>query len=245
MGEVVSFATASGDGQGHFAVAAGPGLLLVPDARGLTPPVVAAAERLAAAGVATLAVDLLRGRGAWIGAYEDSVGHFLTRDLADIAADISGAARFLLDHPMVTGDRVGAAGAGGGGAMALWAAAICPAIGAVSAAYPARSLWRLEGIRPQALTGCHTVLHLAAADREFGVADADRLGTTLCDRRYLEVHTYPGTLPGFLDDTRPDLFHPAAAELVWQRVMASVVAMASSVARPNISQHHLTEEVGT
>lgn len=218
MGGIVSFTTASGDGQGHFAAAAGPGLLLLPDPRGLTPPVVAAAERLAAGGVATLAVDLLRGQGGWSGAYEDSVGYFLARNLADVADDINGAARFLLDQPLVTGDQVCVAGAGGGGALALWAAAVCPAIGAASAVYPASALWKLEGIRPQALAGCHTVVHLAGDDREFGVADADRLGATLCDRRRLVVHTYPGTPRGFLEDTRPDLFHPAAADLVWQRV---------------------------
>jgi carboxymethylenebutenolidase len=196
----------------------------MPGIQGLAPAIVAAAARLAAAGVAALVVDLLRGQGRWGDAVEDVPAKFLARDLPDMAGDINGAARFLLDHPLVVGDWVGVAGAGGGGAMALWAA-VCPTIRCANAAYPASSLWRLEGIRPQALTGCHTVVHLADADHDFTRADADRMRTTLCDPGRLEVHTYPGTRRGFLDDTRPDLFHPTAAELVWQRVRQTASAL--------------------
>ena len=52
----------------------------------------------------------------------------------------------------------------GGGALALWAATVSPRIRAASAVYPARILWRFEGIRPEALAGGDTVLHLAAED---------------------------------------------------------------------------------
>ena len=51
MGTMVTFPTASGDGQGMLAVppAPGPGMLLLPDFRGLAPDTVAAAQRLARA----------------------------------------------------------------------------------------------------------------------------------------------------------------------------------------------------
>ena len=61
MAKMVTFPTASGDGQGMLAVpqAPGPGVLLLPDFRGLAPDTVAAAQRLARAGCPTLAVDFL------------------------------------------------------------------------------------------------------------------------------------------------------------------------------------------
>jgi hypothetical protein len=72
------------------------------------------------------------------------------RRVADV---INGAARFLLDQPQVTGDTVAVSGDDGGGALALWAATVSPRIRAASAVYPARILWRFEGIRPEALAG--------------------------------------------------------------------------------------------
>jgi dienelactone hydrolase len=52
VGTMVTFPTASGDGQGMLAVppAPGPGMLLLPDFRGLAPDTVAAAQRRARAG---------------------------------------------------------------------------------------------------------------------------------------------------------------------------------------------------
>jgi dienelactone hydrolase len=173
MVETVVFPTLSGSAQGQFAAPAapGPGLLLLPEVNGLAPWLLARAERLAGAGVWTLVVDLLGGQGTWSDGVEDNASRFLALDLAEVAHDINGAARFLLDQPQVTGDTVAVSGDDGGGALALWAATVSPRIGAASAVYPARILWRFEGIRPEALAGGDTVLHLAADDPDFGPAD--------------------------------------------------------------------------
>jgi carboxymethylenebutenolidase len=227
MTEGVVFPTLSGSAQGRFAAATapGPGLLLLPDVAGLDPPLLDAAERLARSGVPTLVVDLLGGQGAWWGeGAEDNASRFLARDPAAVADDLNGAARFLLDHPLVTGGTVSVAGADSGGAVALWAATVSPRIRAASAAYPARSLWSFAGIRPEALAGRHTFLHLAADDPEFGPADARRLQATGGGGGGLTVHTYPGTQRGFMDEFRPDRYDAAAAQLVWERIRAMVTA---------------------
>jgi dienelactone hydrolase len=142
MVETVVFPTLSGSAQGQFVAPAapGPGLLLLPDVNGLAPWLLARAERLAGAGVWTLVVDLLGGQGTWSDGVEDNASRFLARDLAEVAHDINGAARFLLDQPQVTGDTVAVSGDDGGGALALWAATVSPRIGAASAVYPARIL---------------------------------------------------------------------------------------------------------
>jgi dienelactone hydrolase len=66
VASMVTFPTASGDGQGMLALprAPGPGVLLLPDYRGLAPDTVAAAQRLARVGCPTLAVDFFH-RVAW------------------------------------------------------------------------------------------------------------------------------------------------------------------------------------
>ena len=101
----------------------------------------------------------------------------------------------------------------------------------VSAAYPARQLWRAEGIHLHGFTGSHVLLHLADDATSFTPADAQRL----CDElrpagTSVEIVTYPGTRHGFLADIRPDLFNDAAAELVFERTatLARVAAAASA-----------------
>jgi dienelactone hydrolase len=126
MAETVVFPTLSGSAQGQFAAAAGrgPGLLLLPDVNGLVPWLLARAERLADAQVWTLVLDLLGGQGTWSDGVEDNASRFLARDLAEVADDINGAARFLPDHPQVTGDTVAvSARPTPSGSSAAWAPA--------------------------------------------------------------------------------------------------------------------------
>jgi carboxymethylenebutenolidase len=221
VAKMVTFPTASGDGQGLLAVpqAPGPGVLLLPDFRGLAPDTVAVAQRLARAGCPTLAVDFLHRVALRFGDfYEQAPTAMLTLDAGTLADDINGAAAFLLRHRMVSGAHVCAFGYDGGGALALWAGAICPRVMTVSAAYPARQLWRAEGIHLHGFTGSHVGLHLADDATSFRLADAQRLRDELQPAgTSVEILTYPGTRHGFLADIRPDLFNAAAAELVFER----------------------------
>jgi carboxymethylenebutenolidase len=221
---MVTFPTASGDGQGLLTLprAPGPGVLLLPDFWGLAPDTVAAAQRLARAGCPTLAVEFFH-RIPWRfgDLYEQAPTIMLSLDAGALADDINGAAAFLLRHPLVDGGQVCAFGNDGGGALALWAAAICPRVSTVSAAYPDRQLWRAEGIRLRGFTGSHVLLHLADDVTSFRLADAQRLrGELERAGTSVEIFTYPGTRHGFLAGIRPDLFDAAAAELVWARTTA-------------------------
>jgi carboxymethylenebutenolidase len=234
VARTVTFPTASGDGQGLLAVppAPGPGVLLLPNFRGLAPDIVAAAQQLARAGCPTLAVDFLhRVPLRFDDFYEQGPAALLALDLGTLADDINGAAAFLLRHPLVSGAHVCAFGHEGGGALALWAAAISPRVLTVSAAYPARQLWRAEGIHLHGFTGSHVLLHLADDATSFTPADAQQLRDELQPAgTSVEIVTYPGTRHGFLADIRPDLFNDAAAELVFERTatLARVAAAASA-----------------
>ena len=117
MARTVTFPTASGDGQGLLAVpqAPGPGVLLLPNFRGLAPDIVAAAQQLARAGCPTLAVDFLhRVPLRFDDFYEQGPAALLSLDLGTLADDINGAAAFLLRHPLVSGAHVCAFGHEGG-----------------------------------------------------------------------------------------------------------------------------------
>jgi carboxymethylenebutenolidase len=234
VARMVTFPTASGDGQGLLAVpqAPGPGVLLLPNFRGLAPDTVAAAQRLARAGCPTLAVDFLhRVPLRFDDFYEQGPAALLSLDLGTLADDINGAAAFLLRHPLVSGAHVCAFGHEGGGALALWAAAISPRVMTVSAAYPARQLWRAEGIHLHGFTGSHVLLHLADDATSFTPADAQRLRDELQPAgTSVEIVTYPGTRHGFLADIRPDLFNDDAAQLVFERTatLARLAAAASA-----------------
>jgi dienelactone hydrolase len=142
VASMVTFPTASGDGQGMLALprAPGPGVLLLPDYRGLAPDTVAAAQRLARVGCPTLAVDFFH-RVAWrFGDFDEQApAVMLSLDAGVLADDINGAAAFLLRHPLVDGMQVCAFGHDGGGALALWAAAICPRVSARSQPPPSHS----------------------------------------------------------------------------------------------------------
>src|SRR4029450_5261524 len=158
VARMVTFPTASGDGQGLLAVpqAPGPGVLLLPNFRGLAPDTVAAAQRLARAGCPTLAVDFLhRVPLRFDDFYEQGPAALLSPDLGTLAAHINGAAAFLLRHPLVSGAHVCAFGHDGGGALALWAAAISPRVMTVSAAYPPRRRRRPGAVGARDLPACH------------------------------------------------------------------------------------------
>jgi carboxymethylenebutenolidase len=224
MTTMVTFPTASGDGQGLLALppAPGPAVLLLPDYRGLAPDTVAAAQRLAQAGCPVLAVNFFHRVNWRFGDFDEQAPSvMLALEAGVLADDINGAAAFLLRQPLAVGGQVCAAGHDGGGALALWAAAICPRVAAVSAAYPDPQLWRAEGIRLHGLTASHVQVHLADDATSFRPADAQRLrGELEPAGTSVKIYTYPGTRHGFLTGSRPDLYDAAAAELVWERTMA-------------------------
>jgi dienelactone hydrolase len=120
VGTMVTFPTASGDGQGMLAVppAPGPGMLLLPDFRGLAPDTVAAAQRLARAGYPTLVVDPFHRVASRFGDFcKQAPSALLTLDLGTLADDINAAAAFLLRHRLVNGAHVCAFGHDG---VARW-----------------------------------------------------------------------------------------------------------------------------
>jgi carboxymethylenebutenolidase len=198
----------------------GPGVLVLHAWWGLTSIFTDVADRLAAAGFVALAPDLYRD-----GATADTIAEAeALRDHHDAASDevagiVRAAAAQLRALPQTTGDRLGTIGFSLG---AWWALQL--------------SQWR-----PNDIGAVVTVY--GTDDGDYSAARAAYLGhfaendeyeslewvRALEERiraagREVTFHVYPGTGHWFVEPNRPDVYDPAAAELVWERTLAFFTA---------------------
>ncbi len=203
------------------------GLVLIPDVRGLYEHYRDVARRFAACGFHTLAIDLYSREGApdlpdpgavsrWIQALPDQ----------RVLADVGAAVRYLAERPAVRADRIGITGFCMGGQYALMAACTVEGLAACvswygmlryhehSAIKPASPLELAAGLR------CPFLGLFGAEDALIPRADVDELRAIL-ERAGAphEIHLYPGAGHAFFNDTRPDMYRPAAAANAWPRAI--------------------------
>lgn len=204
-----------------------PGLVLIPDVRGLYEHYRDVARRFAACGFHTLAIDLYSREGApdlpdfgavsrWIQALPDQ----------RVLGDVGGAVRYLAERPEVRADRVGITGFCMGGQYALMAACTVEHLAACvswygmlryhehSAIKPASPLELAAGLR------CPFLGLFGAEDALIPRADVEELRAVL-ERagQPHEIHLYPGAGHAFFNDTRPEMYRAAAAADAWPRAI--------------------------
>lgn len=207
-----------------------PGVVMVPDVWGLSDHYRDLARRLAAEGFAVLAVDPYRKTGcpeladvaaalAWI------------RELSDplVLETLQEAIDALAAHPAAAGRRVGVTGFCMGGQYALLAACRCRGL---SACAPFYGMLRYEpGLDPArkprapldalADLSCPVLGLYGAEDPIIPLADVHELEERLAKSgQPSEVRIYPGAGHAFMNDTRPEMYRPAAAADAWPRVVA-------------------------
>jgi carboxymethylenebutenolidase len=224
---------------GYLAHRAGrlhPGVVVIHDVWGLTDHYRDLARRLAGDGFAAFALNLYRRTpepkitdpGAWIRALSDPQG----------IADIQSAVDFLAAHPAVAGRRIGVVGFCMGGTYAIHAAAGCRGVSAAVPFYgmlshergllapppgerldPARKPRSpLEAARDVRcpLLGC-----FGAEDPYIPSGDVERFARELdASGQPHEVIVYPGAGHAFVNDTRAEMYRPAAARDAWSRMVA-------------------------
>jgi carboxymethylenebutenolidase len=206
-----------------------PGVVMIPDVWGLADHTRGLARRLAGEGFAVLAIDPYRKTGAprltdvasalaWI------------RELSDplVLETIQEAVDALAAHAAVAGRRVGVTGFCMGGQYALLAACGCRGLSACAPFYG--MLRYAEGLDPQkkprsplealADLSCPVLGLYGAEDAIIPLADVRELEERLAKSgRSAEVRIYPGAGHAFLNDTRPELYRPAAAADAWPRLV--------------------------
>jgi len=191
----------------------GPGLVVLQEWWGLVPQIRDVCDRLARAGFVALAPDLYRGEST---TDPDEAGRLMMALEIDRAGrDLGCAVEALRRQPATDGAKVGCIGFCMGGKLALHAACLNPAIGAVVDCY---------GVHPNVsldLAACQAkILGVFAENDEFiSSADVQLLNDALekagVDAKLL---TYLGVQHAFLNDARPDVFDADTAAEAWRDI---------------------------
>jgi carboxymethylenebutenolidase len=221
MGEMVSFASNGGDGQGYLALPAtgsGPGVVVIQEWWGLNDQIREVCDRFASEGFSALAPDLYRGE---VTSEPDEAGKLMmSLNVERAAKDMVGAVDFLVGHPSVSSSGVGVTGYCMGGALALRLATMRPETVRAVAPYYGVIGWPQAPVDWSALS-CPVQGHYAEQDDfaspEAVAALADELRS---HGKQVEIFTYAGTEHAFTNHHRPEVHHDEATEQAFTRTVA-------------------------
>jgi carboxymethylenebutenolidase len=193
----------------------GAGVLVIQERWGLVDHIRDVCDRLAREGFVALAPDLYRGEA---GAEPDAAGRLMMDlEIPRALGDLDAAVLELLNTHAAEGPRVGVAGFGMGGQLALAAGSRNRRIGAVADFY---------GVHPHVtldLSHCEApVLAVFAENDEFIPPEAvSRLADELeAAGVRASVRTVPGTRHAFMNDSRPDVYDATAAAEGWDAMLS-------------------------
>jgi carboxymethylenebutenolidase len=227
----VSFPSGGDTVPGHAARPSGggpfPGLVLVPDVRGLTDHYRDVAQRFAGEGFFTLAVDLYSREGAPDLPDMAAVFRWI-RNLPDprVLGDLGAAVDWLASRPDVRPTAIGVTGFCMGGQYALLSACTLGRLAACVSWYGMLRYAERDARKPASPLDlaprlvCPYLGLFGAEDAIIPPADIDELRAILTrERKTFDIHVYPGAGHAFFNDTRPDAYRPEAAADAWGRAL--------------------------
>lgn len=193
----------------------GPGLILIQEWWGLVDHILDLAERFATEGFVVLAPDLYRGKKT---KSPDEAGKLLMAlNISEAAKDIIGASKFLQASTSVSPKKVGALGFCMGGQLALLAAIEHPHD--IHAAVDFYGIHPRVEIKPERLK-VPVLLHFGKGDKSVPEAEARQLVTRLQDAGAPAEGYFYEAGHAFFNDTRPEAYVAADAQLAWNRSLA-------------------------
>ncbi len=204
-----------------------PGVVVIPDVRGLYEHFHDIARRLAASGYAALAVDLYsRGEVPDISTPQTTFKFIAELPDTRVIADLQAAIDFLAGHAQVT-DRIGMTGFCMGGKLTWLAAANCRGLSSAAAWYGMLRSDQIDANNPEhpidavERLSC-PVLGLFGAEDPFIPLDqvADLESRAAEHGLDVEVVVYPGAGHAFANSSRPEGYREEAAEDAWRRVFS-------------------------
>lgn len=213
MGQMIEFQRPDGGSTRGYLAEAGPGtpgVILIQEWWGLNDHIRALVDRMAAAGITTLAPDLYRGR---LASTADEASHMMTGlDFADAThQDLRGATQYLAQR----GSKVGVMGFCMGGALTVASAVHVPGLSAAVCFYgippagfaePARIRIPFQG-------------HFASLDDWCTPALVDKLEAAMAQAgQHPDIHRYQAH-HAFVNQTRPEVYDAACAQQAWDRTV--------------------------
>jgi carboxymethylenebutenolidase len=212
-GQMVTFPSNGADAGGYLAIPKdpGPAVIVLQEFWGLNDDIKSIAERFAAEGFVALAPDMYHGQ---VATEPDDARKLAMEMQLDVAGrDLKGAVGFLRQHGSVAPSRVGSVGFCMGGSLSLYLASIEPTDAAVTYYGAPRYEFKPLDIKAPVLA------HWAGLD-----PDTTERGTKLINEmkaagKDVEMHVYDGAHHSFFNQTRPEMHHPQAAQLSWERTL--------------------------
>lgn len=205
-----------------------PGVVVIPDVRGLYDHYHAVARRLAAAGYAALALDLYAREGAPALPSMDAVFRFM-QELPDrrVLGDVQAAIDWLAAREETRGRRIGLTGFCMGGKYVVLAACNVRGLSAAVAWYGMLRAPVIDANNPEhpldalpRLT-CPLLGLFGKEDPIVPVADVLELERRAASLSHeVETVVYPGAGHAFANDTRPEAYRADAAADAWSRALA-------------------------
>ncbi len=216
MGEMVTFTSNGGTCEGYLADGGGAGIIVIQEWWGLVPHIKSVADAFAAQGFTALAPDVYHGASS---SEPDGAGKLMMGlNLSTAAKDLSGAVDLLIER---TGRAaIGVVGYCMGGGLALVLA--CQRPDAVKAVAPYYGLIPWQSAQPEwSALQAKVVGEYAELDEYFGPAPTAELEAKL---RGLgadaTLHVHEGAHHAFFNDSRPEVYDPAAAATAFARTVA-------------------------
>lgn len=194
-----------------------PGIVLLHEAWGLTAQIKDLGSRLAQEGYVVLMPNLYSRQGGMVTANAEIAEALAARvKETDLVQDISSCYEFLNTRDHVTRNLHGVVGFGLGGSLAMRVACQRKRLRAAVAFYG-----KLPD--PQMLLNnlvCPLLYHHAGADPLTQIDALESLRQTAnASDKPVDVHTYAGAPPGFMNEIRPDSYRPEAAQEAWDRTV--------------------------
>lgn len=213
MGQMISFERPDGGvTQGYLADAGAgtPSVILIQEWWGLNEHIRSLVDRMAAAGITTLAPDLYRGR---LASSADEASHMMTGlDFADAThQDLRGAVQFLAQR----GGQVGVMGFCMGGALTVASAVHVSGLSAAVCFY---------GIPPAQFADPAQIRipfqgHFASEDNWCTPAAVDDLEAAMTQAgQHPDIHRYQAH-HAFVNQTRPEVYDATCAQQAWDRTV--------------------------
>ncbi len=190
----------------------GPGVLVLHAWWGLNPFFKSFCDRLAGQGFVALAPDLYNGKVAQ--SIPEAQLLMAQTDFAQAQASVAGSLFYLGGLPSVTGKGLAVVGFSMGAAWALWLSTFAPQEVAAVAAF-----YGTDEFDPSAARAAYQG-HYATDDAYEPLEGVRRLEDSL-KQAGLETkfYFYPQARHWFVENDRPEAYHPASARLAWRRLV--------------------------